>query len=144
MVQSLVGNWEIGIEAAKRTVKSTTHRILRTVAHPSLSRRFRTNDRQLRCRRINSEMFTGTANSAVTSKRGNKYIQFFSLPYVWVRIFPMPKKSCAHETLSTLLKRYRVPSAMVMDGSKEQTLGEIKRKCRESGCHIKQTEHHSP
>ena len=144
MAQSLVRNWGIGIEAAKRTVKSTTQRILRTVAHPSLSRRFRTNDRQLRYRRINSEMFTDTAKSAVTSKRGNKYMQFFSLPYGWVRTFPMPKKSCAHEALSVLFKRDGVPSTMVMDGSKEQTQGEFKRKCRESGCHIKQTEPHSP
>ena len=119
MAQSLVRNWGIGIEAAKRTVKSTTQRILRTVAHPSLSRRFRTNDRQLRYRRINSEMFTDTAKSAVTSKRGNKYMQFFSLPYGWVRTFPMPKKSCAHEALSVLFKRDGVPSTMVMDGSKE-------------------------
>jgi hypothetical protein len=33
---------------------------------------------------------------------------------------------------------------MIMDGSKEQTLGEFRRKCRESGCHIEQVEPYSP
>ena len=68
----LVRNWGIGLDAAKRTINATTQRVIRTVAHPSLSRRFRTNDRQLRYRRINAEMFTDTAHSSVVSKRGNK------------------------------------------------------------------------
>ena len=41
----LARRWGIGIEAAKRTLNVTTQRGIRTVAHPSLSRRFRTNDR---------------------------------------------------------------------------------------------------
>ena len=79
--ETLVRNWGIGLAAARRTVKATTHRVIRTVAHASLSRRFRTNDRQLRYRRINAEMFTDTAKSAVQSKRGNKYIQIYSMPF---------------------------------------------------------------
>ena len=39
--------WEIGLEAARRALQCTTLRGLRTVLHPSLSRLFRTNDRQL-------------------------------------------------------------------------------------------------
>jgi hypothetical protein len=31
-----------------------------------------------------------------------------------------------------------------MDGAKEQTIGDFRRKCREAGCHIRQTEPHSP
>ena len=143
-INQLVKNWGIGIEAAKRTVNATTQRVVRTVAHPSLSRRFRSNDRQLRYKRINAEMFTDTGEAQTVSKRGNKYIQFFSMPFGWVRAFPMPKKSCAHEALSLLFKRDGVPSTMVMDGSKEQTLGQFKSKCRQAGCHVKQTEPYSP
>ncbi len=143
-INQLVQNWGIGTDAAKRTVEATTQRVIRSVAHPSLSRRFRTNDRQLRYRRINAEMFTDTAESNVISKRGNIYTQFFSLPYGWVRAFSMPKKSSAHETLSLLFKNVGVPTSMVMDGSKEQTLGPFRSKCRQAGCHVKQTEPYSP
>jgi hypothetical protein len=48
----LAKNWSIGIEAAKRTVDVTTQRGVRTVSNPALSRRFRTNDRQMRYRRL--------------------------------------------------------------------------------------------
>ena len=89
-------------------------------------------------------MFTDISKSAVISKRGNKYIQFFSIPYGWLRTFPIPNKSCAHEDLYTLFKRDVIPSTMVIDGSKEYTLGEFRRKCREPGYHTKQTEPCSP
>ena len=55
-INQLVQNWGIGIEAVKRTVQATTQRVIRSVAQPSLSRRFRSNNRQLRYRRINAEM----------------------------------------------------------------------------------------
>ena len=44
----LAENWGIGLETATRTVEATTQRGLRTILHNTLSRRFRTNDRQLR------------------------------------------------------------------------------------------------
>ena len=43
----------------------------------------------------------------------------------------MSRKSEAHETLSVLLKRDGVPPEMIMDGSKEQTCGEFRRKLKE-------------
>ena len=142
--ENLVQNWGIGLEAARRTVQATTQRAIRTVGCPTLSRRFRTNDRQLRYRRIRTDLFTDTMFYTVKSKRGNNCAQIFSHPSGWCRAFPCVKKSQAHEVLSPLFKRDGVPNDMVMDGSKEQTLGEFKRKCRECSCHIKQVEPYSP
>ena len=76
-------NWGIGIAAVKRTVKATTHRMLRIVSYTRFSRRFRTNDRQLTFNRINAEMFTDTAESTVRSKQGNKYMQIYRMPFEW-------------------------------------------------------------
>jgi hypothetical protein len=45
--------------------------------------------------------------------------------------------------LSLLFHRDGVPKAMVMDGSKAQVEGEFRRKLRDTGCHIKQTEPHT-
>jgi hypothetical protein len=55
----LARNWSIDRQTAKRTIDVTTQRGVRTVLHPTLSRRFRTNDRQLRyrwCRLIASRI----------------------------------------------------------------------------------------
>jgi hypothetical protein len=51
-VATLAKNFVIGIEAAKRTRLVTTQRGVTRIIHPSLSVRFRTNDRQLRYRRL--------------------------------------------------------------------------------------------
>ena len=46
--ETLAEKWDIGLTTAKRTTKDTTQQGVRTVEHPSLQRRFRTNNRQLR------------------------------------------------------------------------------------------------
>jgi len=56
----------------------------------------------------------------------------------------MRTKSQAHETLSLLHKRDGVPNIMVMDGAREQVHGDIRRKNREVGAHVKETEPHLP
>jgi hypothetical protein len=50
-VRTLAKSFGIGIEAAKRTPLVTTQRRVKRIIYPSLSVKFRTNDRQLRyCR----------------------------------------------------------------------------------------------
>jgi len=143
--EQLARNWRIGLETAKRTLEVTTQRGIRTVANPSLSRRFRTNDRQLRYRRIAGTVFTDTMMSSVTSHhRKNKCAQIFGMRNGWTRAFPMQSKSDAHEGLSLLFARDGVPNIMIMDNAKEQTMAEFRKKAREADCHVRQTEPHSP
>ena len=141
---TLSQKWGTSLEAAKRTIERTTQRGLRTVLHPSLSRRFRTNDRQLRYRRLAHPVYADTLIAGSKSRRQNKYAEIFVTTFGWTRAFPMRQKSEAHETLSLLFKRDGVPPAIIVDGSKEQTLGEFRRKAREADCHVKQTEPYSP
>ena len=56
----------------------------------------------------------------------------------------MKTKGQAHEVLSLLFAQEGIPNKMIMDGSKEQTMGEFRRKTRQAGCHVKQTEPYSP
>ena len=141
----LAKRWNIGIDAATRTVECTTQRSVRTILHPTLSRRFRTNDRQLRYRRLSHNLFTDTLEASEPSWfRKNRYAQVFATRFGWVRAYPMQKKSDAHEALSLLAQRDGVPPMIVMDGSKEQTLGTFRKKAREMDCRVRQTEPYSP
>ena len=56
----------------------------------------------------------------------------------------MDKKGDAHETFSLLFQLDAVPPKMIVDGSKEQTLGDFKREVAEAGCHLRQMEPESP
>ena len=51
----------------------------------------------------------------------------------------MANKGDAHEDLYLLFQRYGVPPKMIVDGLKDQTLGDFKRKVAESGCCLKHT-----
>jgi hypothetical protein len=70
-------------------------------------------------------MFTNTMFSKVKSKCGNTCAQVFLTAEGWAHVYPMKKKSEAHEALSLLHQREGVPNVMVMDGSKEQHLGKF-------------------
>ena len=139
----LAERWGIGLQAAASTLRKTTQRGVRTVLNPSLSRRFRTNDRQLRYRRLPVTLYSDTMASTVKSTRQNRYAQIFYEPSGWTRAFPMQHKSDAHEALSLVFARDGVPSTMIVDNAKEQIQGKFKSKCREAGCHLRSIEPHS-
>mmetsp|Transcript_37601 Transcript_37601/g.53010 ORF Transcript_37601/g.53010 Transcript_37601/m.53010 type:complete len:1380 (-) Transcript_37601:246-4385(-) len=141
--ESLSSRWGIGLDTAARTLKVTTQRGIRTVANPMLSRRFRTNDRHLRYRRLRTDVFGDTMFSGQKSTRGNTCAQVFATSFHWSRAFPIPGKGSAHEALSLMFKRDGVPMNMIVDGSREQVAGDFKRKCIEADCRIKQLEPHS-
>jgi hypothetical protein len=140
---TLANNWGIGIEAAKRTRLVTTQRGIRRMVHPSLTKRYKINDRQLRYRCLPVTIYTDAMYTTILSRQKNKAAQIFTTYFGFVRAFPMKLESEAHKALSLLFHRYGVPNVMVIDGAKAQVEGDFRRKLRDAGCHIKQTEPHT-
>jgi hypothetical protein len=137
---TLAKNWGIGIGAAKMTRPVTIHRGIMRMIHPSLTKRYNKNDRQLRYRRLPVTMYTDTMFSKILSRQDNKAAQILCTDFCFVREFTMKKEKESHEALSLLFHRDGAPYVMVMDGSKTQVEGEFRRKLRDTGCHINQTE----
>jgi hypothetical protein len=119
---TLAQNLGIGLDTIQKTLKAMTQRGVRTILNPTLSRQFRVNDRQLQNRCLLVDMFTDTMFSKVKSKYGNTCAQVFLTAKGWTHVYPMKKKSKAHEALSLLHQREGIPNVMVMDSSKEQLL----------------------
>ena len=74
------------------------------------------------------------------SKCGNKYVEVFVAKFGLSRAFPMEKKGIPYKDISLLFQRDGVPPKMIVGGLKEKTLGLLKRKVAEAGCHLRQTE----
>ena len=125
-------------------IARTTQRGLRSVLHPTLMQWYRTNDRQFRYRWLSIDLFTNTLESGIVSHRGNNYAEVFVHRNTWRKAYPMKTKAQVHEALSLLFAQEGIPNKMIMDGSKEQTIGEFRCKTRQAGCHVKQTEPYSP
>ena len=142
--EDIARHWNIPIPVARRTIEVTTQRGVRKMYQSGeLVRRVSTNDRHLRYRRLPFDMYTDTLFAGTKSKRGNKCAQVFGTNFGWSRAYGMKSKGDAHEPLSEIFRDVGVPNAMIMDGAKEQIMGNFRRKCREAGCYGKQTEPHS-
>jgi hypothetical protein len=89
-------------------------------------------------------MFTDTLEAGVMSKRQNKFAQVFVVPPNWTKVYAMKTKGDAHHCLGLLFHEIGVPNKMIMDGSKEQTQGEFRRKLRDAGCMVHVTEPYTP
>jgi hypothetical protein len=77
--ETFANNWGIGIEASKRTRLVTTQREIRRMIHPSLTKWYNTNDRQLQHRRLPVTMLTDTMYSLILSRQHKKYLRYFVL-----------------------------------------------------------------
>jgi hypothetical protein len=90
---TLANNWGIGIEAAKRTRLVTTQRGIKRIIHPSLTKRYKNNDRQLRYRRLPVTLFNDTMYSTILSRQQQKAAQIFCTDFGLVRAFTMKKEA---------------------------------------------------
>ena len=142
--EHLAKKWHCSLNQAEQTLKVTTQRGTRTILKGSLTRRYKTNDRMLRYRRLPHVIFTDTLKSKVLSKRQNRKAQVYTTEFHWSRAFPMKTEKETHETVSKMFKDTGVPTKIVCDGAKSQIMGEFRRKCREADCPVQQTEPHSP
>ncbi len=68
-------------------------------------------------------MFTSTQ-----SRHGNNWAQIFCSDYGWSCTYPMRTRGKVHDSLSLNFQCKGTPPLMVMDCSKEQTLGEFSQK----------------
>ena len=80
-------------------------------------------DQELSYNRIQHNIFTNTIQSGTVYRKMNLYSESYSTEFGWSRSHPKKKNGYAHETLSLFFNIYGVPPNMVMDVSKEQTLG---------------------
>ncbi len=75
--------------------------------------------------------------SNMYSHENNKCAQVFALNFGWVHVYPMKTKGEAFKVLSLMFCCEGTPPSMVMDGSKEQTLGKFCHKLVDVYCQLK-------
>ena len=140
----LANNWKIGPEMAKKTLKVTTQRGIRTMLAPTLDRRFKTNDKMLRYSRLNTNMYTDTMFASKTSLRGNTCGQVYTNDIDFTRFYPMKDRKEMPDTLSQFFREEGVPSKLIVDGAREQIGQKVRRACSDANCSLRQLEYDTP
>jgi len=103
-VDLLVKSWNIGKDIAKKTVKCTTQKGVRTMLHP-IERRFRTKQAQLRYRQLSGRhgtFYTDTFFASVLTLNGCTMARLYINDLSFCKVYPMKAKSDVADTLSRL------------------------------------------
>jgi hypothetical protein len=117
--EELSNMWHIGIETAKKTLKVTMNRGIRSAVLP-LSRRYRT-DLFYRKKHLHGKFYTDTMFGQHKSLNGNPCAQVFANKSLFIVAYPMDSKAKAGHALREFINEYGVPEELTFDGSKEQT-----------------------
>ena len=143
--EGLAKLWGIGIKTAKRTLKATTHRCIKTVG--DLTRRFRTDKAHMRYRRLSTkhgQFYVDTLKCKVKSIRGFTCGNLYTNNLGFRKFFPMTTESETPKTLQTFISMVGLPPALHADNAKVFVEGDVKRKCQKYGIAQSFTEPHSP
>ncbi len=142
--RTLATRWMISPQQAQKTITVTTHRCVCECLNPNIARRFPTNDRMLRYKRLPHPVFSNTMFAKTAAAGGNNCAQVYTTSFGWCCAFPMQCKGEAHEFLLLLFQRDGVTPSMIVDNALEQILEDFRRKFREVDCHLQHTEPFSP
>ena len=112
--------------------------------HPTLGRQYSTNYQILRYKRMPDPIYADTLKSGVVSKQGNNYVQSYCTSYGWSCCHPMAQKSEYHDTLSSMFKCDGILPKMIVEKSRDKSLGAFVRNLRKSGCHLINSKPYSP
>jgi hypothetical protein len=144
--EHLANIWNIGLQAAKKTIQVTTQKGTRTINNP-IEQRFRTRMAQLRYNQLggrHGRFYTDTFFSSVPTLNGNTMAQIYTNDLAFTRIYPMRLESQTHETLSSFIHEIGIPSSLHSDNAKELMQGRFKDLCKEYHIPCSYTEPHSP
>jgi hypothetical protein len=140
----LATTWGIGLTIAKKTLESTTQRAVRTVAHPTVERRWPTGDQPLQYRQFHHQVFHDTMKANNKSLRGNKCCEIYATGFEWSRAFLLKMESEAHEPLDLFLGQYGIPEALVSDNAKAYIGSEFSKEAKQAGIFCKLNDPYSP
>jgi len=119
--------WRISHEEAERTVEVTTQYNTRDPDSP-LSRRFGTNDRSQRYRRIDTYFFTDTfyvTAKARSRPRGNIGMQIYVSDKGYVAVYPVKAERLFLDTLKLFAKEVGVPISIIADPARAQKSNKV-------------------
>ena len=111
--------WNISVEQARMTLRSTTQHHVRSAIMP-LSRRYRM-DRMYEIKRLRCDMASDTMDPRCKAIHGDKYCQVFGNKSMFAAACPISSKADCDIALKKFLRDYGAPDSMTTDGSREQT-----------------------
>ena len=143
----LARTWGISVEKARRTIRATTCLCNRNTKDITLTRRYPYNDRMVRYKHLDVNMFTDTMHASGRvgkSVRNYSHAQVFATSFGWVGVVLLEYERDMSQAYKQVFKEIGVPSKLIADGARSQTKGDAANECKKSGCTIVELERGTP
>ena len=146
--EKLAKHFNIPLEITKTTLLATTQLATSISDEPSLTRKYRTNDRMFRYLRLNCDTFMDNffTSKGATLLRGLQSCQVFTTDFGNVLVVPMKNKSGTNIALA--IKRYFkekvVPNQLICNQAQEQVKADAQILSHDSGCTVVELENSIP
>ena len=121
--EDLAKRWHIGLDAARRTMGSTTQKGIINVLAPG-DRKVRQRLGHLKYPALKGRFCSDTSFSQVESTRGNSAAQQFTNGLGYDRFYPIKYESRAAEALMSFIHDAGIPQTLVTDNANAETDGE--------------------
>ena len=138
--------WNIGLDAARKTLRCTTQKDVRNVVYP-VERRFCTRQAQLRYKQLagqHGKLYTDTFFSSAPTLNGSKMAQLYVNDLSFCKIYPMKQKSNTLDTLNRFIHEVGIPHALHSDDTPELMYGRDKQICKDYNIQSTYQEPYSP
>lgn len=124
----LLNAWNINLKAAKSTLQVTTQHLVRSMIHPTLHKRYSTNDQMVRYQRLDCNVFTDTyfaSKSLGKSIRGYASAELFTTDFGFVEMVPMEKEANVYLPYKSFFKHTVYQTGLSMTGLKSRLRAEL-------------------
>lgn len=111
--ESVSRKWQIGLETARKVIRVTTQKGVRTALHP-LTRRYRVDHIDLYRRKLDVQVYTDNLKSKVVSLDGNLYAQIYTGAGV-TAVYPTATRDKAGLSLQSFCDDFGVPAHLRAD-----------------------------
>jgi len=140
--QVLAKRWNCNLNAANRTMRSTTQAGIRNIYAPG-ERKLRQRLDHLRYPNLKGKWYSDTWFAKVTSVRQYTCGQVFTNGLGFDISFPLKKKGDAALGLDSFIQQVGIPQTLITDNAKEETQGDWLSTCRKYRIRMEQTIPHS-
>ena len=142
--ENVARRWMVGLETAKKSLKVTTQRGIRSIPNPA-TRRFKTQMAHLRYPRIRGTFYADIMEPKVKSVDAQNYAHIIGNGHGYTKVYPMERKNESIYALDDFVKKVGIPEVLLCDNDTTmEGWNEWKRRIRKYAIEPKYTEPYSP
>jgi len=112
--ENVARRWMVGLDAARKSLKVTTQRGVRSILNPAM-RRFKTQMTHLRYPRIKGTFYADIMEPKIKSVDAQNFAHIIGNGHGYTKVYPMERKNESIYALDDFVKKVGIPEVLLCD-----------------------------